>query len=100
MTLEAHEFIDRFLIHVLPRGFVRVRHYGFQANGQRRRLIARARQLLADPALPSPQSIRESWHDLFRRLTGRDPLRCPSCNEGVLRIVSAGMAPDLRPRGP
>ena len=47
MTLEARDFIDRFLLHVLPRGFVRVRHYGFQANGQRRHLIARARQLLA-----------------------------------------------------
>lgn len=100
MTLEAHEFIDRFLLHMLPRGFVRVRHYGFQANGQRRQLIARARQLLDDPAPPLPQPIRESWPDPFRRLTGRDPLQCPSCKEGVLRIVSAWTAPGARPRGP
>jgi Putative transposase len=100
MTLEAHEFIDRFLLHMLPRGFVRVRHFGFQANGRRRQLIARARQLLADPAPPAPQPIRESWHDLFRRLTGRDPLRCPFCEEGVLRLVSLSKIPDLRPRGP
>jgi Putative transposase/Transposase zinc-binding domain len=100
MTLEAHEFIDRFFLHMLPRGFVRVRHYGFQANGQRRRLIARARHLLGDPAPPVPQAIRESWHDLFRRLTGRDPLRCPSCKEGVLRIVSVWTAPVFRPRAP
>jgi Putative transposase/Transposase zinc-binding domain len=100
MTLEAPAFIDRFLLHLLPRGFVRVRHYGFQANGLRRQLVARARQLLADPTPPVPQPNRESWQDLFRRLTGRDPLRCPSCKQGVLRIVSAGIAPDLRPRGP
>jgi hypothetical protein len=100
MTLDARAFIDRFLLHVLPHGFVRVRHYGFQANGRRRQLIARARQLLADPAPPAPQPIRESWQVLFRRLTGRDPLCCPSCKEGVLRIVSAWTAPGLRPRGP
>jgi hypothetical protein len=100
MTLEARDFIHRFLLHVLPRGFVRVRHYGFQANGRRRQLIARARQLLADPAPPIPQPIRESWQDLFRRLTGRDPLRCPSCKEGVLRIVSAWTALEPHPRGP
>jgi predicted Zn-ribbon and HTH transcriptional regulator len=100
MTLGAHAFIDRFLLHVLPRGFVRVRHYGFQANGQRRQLIARARELLADPAPAMPQPIRESWQDLFRRLTGRDPVRCPSCKAGVLRIVDTLAASDRRPRGP
>lgn len=100
MTLKAHEFIDRFLLHMLPRGFVRVRHFGFQANGRRRQLIARARRLLADPAPSAPQPIRESWQDLFRRLTGRDPLRCPFCEEGVLRLVSLSKTPDLRPRSP
>jgi hypothetical protein len=99
MTLDAHEFIDRFLLHVLPRGFVRVRHYGFQANGRRRQLIARARQLLADPAPPAPQPTRESWQDLFRRLTGRDPLQCPFCKQGRLYIVSLS-SPDLCSRGP
>jgi Putative transposase len=47
MTLETHEFIRRFLIHVLPKGFHRIRHYGLFANGARAETIARARELLA-----------------------------------------------------
>jgi len=50
MTLTAQEFIRRFLIHVLPQGFHRIRHYGLFANGGRTRNIARARELLAMPA--------------------------------------------------
>ncbi len=49
MTLPAHEFIRRFLMHVLPKGFHRIRHYGFLANGQRTANLDRARQLLAVP---------------------------------------------------
>ena len=50
MTLAAHEFIRRFLIHVLPSGFHRIRHYGLLANSARAVNIARARQLLCVPA--------------------------------------------------
>ena len=50
MTLETHEFIRRFLIHVLPKGLHRIRHYGLFANGGRAENIARARQLLTVPA--------------------------------------------------
>ena len=49
MTLAAHEFIRRFLIHVLPTGFHRIRHYGLFANGSRADNIARARELLNVP---------------------------------------------------
>ena len=52
MTLPAHEFIRRFLIHVLPSGFHRIRHYGLFANGSRADNIARARELLN---VPTPQ---------------------------------------------
>ena len=47
MTLAPHEFIRRFLIHVLPKGFHRIRHYGLFANGNRAESIAKARELLA-----------------------------------------------------
>ena len=52
MTLATDEFIRRFLIHVLPKGFHRIRHYGLLANGTRAANIAHARQLLAQPARP------------------------------------------------
>ena len=86
LSLQAPHFVERFLLHVLPRGFVRVRHFGLQANGCRSRLIATARQLLHAPASPQPDKThRESWRDLYRRLTGRDPARCPYCDQGTLR---------------
>ena len=53
MTLDADEFIRRFLIHVLPDGFHRIRHYGLFANANRANNIALARQLLGMPAAPS-----------------------------------------------
>ena len=100
MTMAGADFVRRFLLHVLPHGFVRVRHFGLQANNQRRRLTAQARQLLGSPAAPAPQPDRESWQDLFRRLTGRDPLQCPFCGQGLLRVLAASLPPDLRVRGP
>jgi hypothetical protein len=52
MTLPAHEFIRRFLMHVLPAGFHRIRYYGFLASGTRAKNVARARELLAPPIIP------------------------------------------------
>ena len=49
MTLDAHEFIRRFLLHTLPDGFHRIRHYGFLANGHRATKLALCRRLLASP---------------------------------------------------
>ena len=54
MTLPTHEFIRRFLIHVLPKGVHRIRHYGLFANGNRAANIERARELLAAPAPSEP----------------------------------------------
>ena len=60
MTLAPHEFIRRFLIHVLPKGFHRIRHYGLFANGNRAENIARARQLLAMPApYREPETVNQ-----------------------------------------
>src|SRR5262249_59114885 len=52
MTLATHEFIRRFLMHVLPAGFHRIRYYGLLASGQRAENVARARKLLAPPIIP------------------------------------------------
>ena len=59
MTLDADEFIRRFLLHVLPRGFMRLRHYGFLANRHKARTLRRCRELLGQPAEPPPRRPQE-----------------------------------------
>ena len=85
MALPGAEFTRRFLLHVVPRGFVRVRHFGLLANGVKARRLARARSLLGTPAPPEPSQAKpESWQDAYRRLVGKDPLLCPACRVGRL----------------
>ena len=82
MTLDAHEFIRRFLLHVIPKGLMRVRHFGFLANRSKQRLST-CRQLLGLlPALPKPP--QPSTHELMLALTGIDFTRCPRCRKGTL----------------
>ena len=82
MTLTAHEFIRRFLLHVIPKGFMRVRHFGFLANGKKH-LLARSRELLGlTPVAPKPPST--SAAELLLALTGIDLTRCPRCPSGTL----------------
>jgi hypothetical protein len=89
MTLGADEFIRRFLLHVLPRGFHRIRHYGLLAGSARRASLTRARELLA--VAPSPDD------DLPEEpLEMRPP--CPCC--GGHMIVIQTFAPWAQPRAP
>ncbi len=83
MTLQAHEFIRRFLIHVLPKGQHRIRHYGFLGTGNRAANIARIRELLAARA-PAPDTDGTNTLDGPRILA----LPCPCCG-GRLIIVEA-----------
>jgi predicted Zn-ribbon and HTH transcriptional regulator len=88
MTLDAHEFIRRFLLHVIPKGFMRVRHFGFLAN-RSKSLLSKCRQLLdLNPALPKLPS--KSVHELMLELTGMDITRCPLCQKGTL-VFLAGL---------
>ena len=92
MTLTAHEFIRRFLMHVLPKGFHRIRHYGLFANGNRAANIARARQLLgAAPRIVEPEQ-QKAAPDEPRVL----PCPCPRC--GGQMIVIEVFARDCEPR--
>jgi hypothetical protein len=87
MTLEAHEFIRRFLLHVLPDGFMRIRHFGFLANRSKKHALTQCRKLLKlDRALP--QIPKQSAKDLLRELTGVDLSRCPCCQKGTLIVVA------------
>jgi hypothetical protein len=88
MELEAHEFIRRFLLHVLPDGFMRIRHFGFLANRAKKQTLARCRKLLdCDPVLPACSNL--STKELLLKLTGIDLTRCPSCLEGTMIAIEA-----------
>ena len=88
MRLEVRVFMRRFLLHILPKGFVRIRHYGFLGNPAKGEALSRCRELLGEPcperqAEPSPL---ESWQEFFKELTGQDARRCPHCRKGHLIV--------------
>jgi hypothetical protein len=86
MTLDADEFLRRFLLHVVPRGFMRIRHFGLLANRTRGATLTRCRELLGQPP---PEDVRpESVTVLLHRLTGTDLARCPVCGNGRLHITA------------
>jgi Putative transposase len=87
MTLEADEFIRRFLLHVLPSGFVRIRHYGFLANRARAAKLALCRTLLgvadSSPQPPQPE-LPQDWKTRYEMLTGKSLDVCPACRQGCI----------------
>ena len=88
MTLPVEEFIRRFLLHILPHRFVRIRYYGLFANRHRNRQLERCRVLLkAAPAPAFESEEREDWESVYRRVTGKDPTLCAECRHGHLRRV-------------
>lgn len=90
ITLPAEEFIRRFLLHVLPNGFSRVRYYGLFANRCRANNLQHCRSLLDKAqATISTTVARMDWPELVLFLTGKDPLKCPKCSRGHLVIVEA-----------
>ena len=86
MTLDAHEFIRRFLLHVIPKGFVRVRHFGVLAN-RSKDLLSKCRQLL-DRYPTVPKLPQRSVHEMMLQLTGIDITRCPLCQKGTLVFLA------------
>jgi hypothetical protein len=87
MTLAADEFIRRFLLHTLPEGFHRIRHYGFLANGHRAAKLALCRRLLAAPT-PRPVPPAADYREQYLRLTGRSLDVCPCC-AGLMKNLGA-----------
>jgi hypothetical protein len=93
VIVSAEEFIRRFLLHVLPTGFVRIRHYGLMAACNAKTKLLKARGLL-DPTSPAMDSSlpetsgaesKTPWQDLLKRLTGIDLSICPRCGARTLR---------------
>lgn len=92
MTLDAHEFIRRFLIHVLPKGFHRIRHYGLLASGVKADNLALARKLLdIAPPAPEPEDVPPDPATLNKQ--------CPCCGfpMRIIEVFKAGELPRHRP---
>ena len=85
ITITAVEFIHRFLLHSLPKGFVRIRHYGFLANRDRAANLNAIRQLMGS-SVPSEKQIA-SVKEMMLKLTGVDITTCPCCNKGKMQLL-------------
>jgi hypothetical protein len=89
MSLHVTEFMRRFLLHVLPTRFVRIRHYGFLGNRSRKAKIARLKAILipkskSDAEVEPPPSKSVDWKERLKELTGYDVTACPNCGEGKM----------------
>jgi hypothetical protein len=97
MPLSADEFIRRFLLHVLPSGFHRIRYYGFLGNRHRKEKLQHCRELLG-MAPPNQSSSAPAtpmgYRDRYERLTGRSLRECPVCHRG--RMISIRVLPKVR----
>ena len=96
MTLSPHEFIRRFLMHVLPKGFHRIRHYGLFANGNRAANVARCRELLgAMPRVVEPAEEQAATPDE----PPVQPCPCPRCGARmiIIEVFARGCEPRYRP---
>lgn len=83
LTLGAFEFIRRFLLHVLPDQFVKIRYYGIMSHRSRKTKLSRCKKLLGVAASEETEEIpKETWQDLLTRITGIDPTICPHCGKG------------------
>ncbi len=87
MTVDADEFIRRFLLHVLPDRFVKIRHYGLLGNRCRRKNLDKCRELLACADQNKAEQKAETWQETLLRLTGIDVAKCPACGERTMRTV-------------
>ena len=95
MALEPAEFIRRFLLHILPTGFMRIRHYGILANRAKREKLALARVALNHtPVAPSPES--ESVEAFWLRVAHTDIHQCPHCKTGRMRVIGPIQSPRAR----
>jgi hypothetical protein len=89
MTLDAGEFIRRFLVHVLPEGFQRIRYYGFMGNRYRKQKLARCRELLGmqQSDMPIKPKQGRDYRDKVEELTRVSLRECPFCRQGQMVCI-------------
>jgi putative transposase/transposase-like zinc-binding protein len=85
MRLAIDEFIRRFLLHVLPKGFVRIRHYGLLASVNVATRLEHCRRLLGSTDKPTAKRPAKTWFERVREWTGLEPMRCPQCQGPLTR---------------
>ena len=94
MTLTADEFIRRFLLHVLPKGLQRIRHFGFLGNRYREQNVAKVRELLGQELAPGNQPDKDiDYRDRYEQLTGESLVHCPVCRRGQMLLTRKLPAP-------
>jgi hypothetical protein len=99
MTVDAFEFIRRFLLHILPDRFMKIRHYGLLCNRHRAAKLARCKELLAvKDDEPGKAETGETWQALLLRITGIDLSVCPVCGKG--KMITLARLPPVCSRGP
>jgi hypothetical protein len=99
MTLKADEFIRRFLLHVLPERYVRIRHFGLLGNRKRKDNIASCREFLGRvESVVKENGRKETWQEQLFRISGIDVTTCPICHKG--RMFRVGLLHPLRCNSP
>jgi hypothetical protein len=94
LTLPVEEFIRRFLLHILPNGFMKIRYFGFLAHTNKRKSIPLLRQLIGSSA-ELPEKLKETVQEMMLRLTGVDISTCPECKKGTMKIIKELPRPAL-----
>ncbi len=87
MPVDASEFIRRFLLHVLPANFMRIRYFGFLSNASKKHSIPLIRQSLGQSS-ELPEKVELSVKEMMLHLAGIDITRCPRCQTGTMVIVA------------
>ena len=88
MTLSAQEFIRRYLMHVLPKGFTKIRHYGFLSSRGKQKKLRVCKTLTGTKLIPKEKLSAEQ---LIQKLIGRKPSQCPQC--GYAGLLRTGLSP-------
>jgi len=86
LTVNAEEFIRRYLLHILPGGFMKIRYFGFLANTNKKECIALIQQLI-DPDCKIAEKLTETIQEMMLRLTGTDISHCPECGKGKMIFI-------------
>jgi hypothetical protein len=86
MTLDAFEFIRRFLLHILPDQFMKIRHYGIMSNRNRTTKLPTCKEILGVSTNQNHEGAKPSWEELLTRITGIDPRLCPHCRKGKMLL--------------